>query len=212
MRIRGKTYGSYLPEEKCDGSFTEQSVRNGLIRNRKSKTSSYAPTASFCFCNCERQKWELGDVRAISLKWELAEYKSNRLITRIPFEVTFETKNQTFIHYRIITNLKFGGKNGLIRLEIETGFISQRGKIDQLSVFWENNEQPVPDINHESNSPTYVFNVTHAGKSETLYKWIENRDFVYVTKNLSMNLDDIVAPENHVIIGKCVDSLPLKFS
>lgn len=131
----------------------------------------------YCYCNCERQNWKQNDVRAISLQWTLADYSLNR----------------------VITNLKFQEKYGMISLVSQTGVLLPGGSIDQKTVRWIQPYHPKPNI--KNNVLLSYYYPSEKGSIQSDKTLIINKHYMEVKKGFSINLDDITVPRNHVIIG-----------
>lgn len=102
-----------------------------------------------------------------------------------------------FIDKRVITNLRFREKNGMISLIPQTGVLLPGGLINQTTLRWMIPFSPEPIIKDDKLSYYYPVDKRNPLSGRTL----DASYFIHVTNGLSINLDDITVPPNHVIIG-----------
>ncbi|XP_044010357.1 uncharacterized protein LOC122854009 [Aphidius gifuensis] len=122
------------------------------------------------------KKWKKGDVRAISFDWASADIQSNR----------------------VVTNLRFREKNGMISLVPQTGVLLPGGLIDQKTLRWILPFTQEPIITEDKLSYYYPADKRNPLSGQTLHA---GKNFMQITSGLSINLDDITVPSKHVITG-----------
>ncbi|KAF7990227.1 hypothetical protein HCN44_000032 [Aphidius gifuensis] len=171
-----KIYGNQSAAKHCPLNYMRRQKKWKMVRPVGLSELNLIPN-EFCYCNCERKKWKQGDVRSISFNWALADTESNR----------------------VITNLRFEEKNGMISLVPQTGVLLPGGLIDQKTVEWTRTYSPEPVFKND-NLVAYYHRFQEGKESSTSYMEVDH-DFMYISSGLSINLDDITVPRSHVIVG-----------
>ncbi|XP_063995655.1 uncharacterized protein LOC135173010 [Diachasmimorpha longicaudata] len=127
----------------------------------------------YCVCTCEANR---------------ANSKAKRAISFIP------AQSRVMLHM-VITGIRLVQDLGMIHLQIQEGRIRPGGLIEKGSQQW----LPIPKLRYEQAGYFGRYWIDYPSRSERLRRRVDF-DFIRGAER-AINLDDIMAPEGHVVIG-----------